>query len=160
MRPMFIRSLADDERKELSRLVRRSGDAKVMRRAQMIRMSADADGLMAQPALWVFRLIDSIMACTQLRRLKERVETHRARSSDPEHPETGSRDQFQYYEAIYASGERAGVQGKEDAYIFLSDRWSKYDLKESRYVWLPIQFDDDGTLRIEWKDEWDLSVFE
>jgi hypothetical protein len=86
----------------------------------VIRMSADAKGPMAQSALWVFRLIDSIMACTQLRRLKDRVEAHGARSSDPEHPETGSRDQFQYYEVIYASGERAGAQGKEDA-----SRWHR-----------------------------------
>jgi hypothetical protein len=94
-------------------------DIRLRPRAQnsrlVIRMSADAEGLMAQPALWVFRIIDSIMACIQLRRLKDRIEAHGARSSDPEHPETGSRDQFQYYEVIYASGERAGVRGKEDA---------------------------------------------
>jgi hypothetical protein len=55
------------------------------------------------------------MACTQILRLKERVEAHGARSSDPECPETSSFEQFQYYEVIYASGERAGVRGKEDA---------------------------------------------
>jgi hypothetical protein len=78
-------------------------------------MSADAQGTMARPAMWVFCLIDSIMATTQLRRLKERVEAQGARSSDPAQSETGSRDQFQYYEVIYASGERAGVPGKEEA---------------------------------------------
>jgi hypothetical protein len=81
----------------------------------VIRMSADAEGPMARPALWVFRLIDSIMACTQIRRIKERAEAHGARSADPERPETGSIEQFQCYEVIYASGERAGVRGKEDA---------------------------------------------
>lgn len=81
----------------------------------VIRMSADAEGLMAIPALWVFRFIDSVMARSQLLHLKERVEAHGARASDPEHPETGGRDQFQYYETIYASGESAGIPGKEDA---------------------------------------------
>ena len=81
----------------------------------VIRMSADAKGPMARPALWVFRFIDSIMACTQLHRLKERAEAQGARASDPECPETGSLEQFQHYEVIYASGERAGVRGKEDA---------------------------------------------
>jgi len=81
----------------------------------VIRMSADAAGAMARPALWVFQLIDSIMACTQLLRLKERAETCGARSSDPERPETGARDQFQLYEVLYASGEKAGVPGQEEA---------------------------------------------
>jgi hypothetical protein len=79
----------------------------------VIRMSADAVGAMARPTLWVFRLIDSIMACAQLLRLKERAEACGARAADPERPETGARDQFQYYEVIHASGERAGVPGKE-----------------------------------------------
>ena len=34
---------------------------------------------------------------------------------DPARPETGARDQFQSYEVIYASGDRAGVPGKEHA---------------------------------------------
>lgn len=37
------------------------------------------------------------------------------RDHDPEHPETGARDQFQLYEAILASGECVGVGGKEGA---------------------------------------------
>jgi hypothetical protein len=81
----------------------------------VIRMSADAEGSMAILALWIFRFIDSVMARCQLLRLKERVEAHGARASDPEHPETGARDHFQYYETIYASGESAGVPGREDA---------------------------------------------
>jgi hypothetical protein len=81
----------------------------------VIRMSADAAGAMARPSLWMFRLIDSIMACAQLSNLKKRVEAWGGREADPEHPETGARDQFQYYEVIHASGEKAGVPGKEDA---------------------------------------------
>jgi len=81
----------------------------------VIRMSADATGAMARPALWVFMFIDSIMATRQLLGIKERVEAHGARTSDPERPETGARDQYQLYEVIYASGERAGAPGKEAA---------------------------------------------
>ncbi len=79
----------------------------------VIRMSGDARGGMSRTALWVFRFIDSIMARRQLLGIKERAEQHGARTSDPEHPETGARDQYQLYEVIYASGERAGVRGKE-----------------------------------------------
>ena len=81
----------------------------------VVRMSADATGATARPALWVFKFIDSIMATRQLLGIKDRVEAHGARTSDPERPETGARDQYQLYEVIYASGERAGKPGKEAA---------------------------------------------
>lgn len=50
------------------------------------------------------------------------------------------------------------VQGKEDAHIFMADRWSINDLEDSRYVWLPIQFKGES-LMIDWRDEWDLATF-
>jgi hypothetical protein len=50
------------------------------------------------------------------------------------------------------------VASKQDAYIALFDQWKKEDLRDSRYVWLPITFKD-GTAEIRWQDEWDLSVF-
>jgi hypothetical protein len=81
----------------------------------VIRMSADAAGAMAQPALWVFRFIDSIMAIRQLTGIAKRAEVHGARRSNPKQPETGRRDQYQLYETIYASGEHAGRPGKEAA---------------------------------------------
>jgi hypothetical protein len=83
----------------------------------VIRMSADAEGRMAQPALWAFRFIDSIMARRQLLGILNRVERHGARTFDPQNPEA-TRDQFQLYEVIYASGEKAGKPGKE-----LAERW-------------------------------------
>jgi hypothetical protein len=86
----------------------------------VIRMSGDATGGMPRMVMWVFRFIDSIMAIRQLLGIKERVEQHAARTSDPEHPETGSRDQYQLYEVIYASGERAGTPGKE-----LAEQWQR-----------------------------------
>ena len=81
----------------------------------VIRNSADATGVMAGTALLVFRFIDSIMAIRQLQGIRNRVECFEARSENPETPETGAVDQYQLYEMIYASGERAGVKGKEQA---------------------------------------------
>ncbi len=45
------------------------------------------------------------------------------------------------------------VEGKENVYIAMFDRWKKLDLIDSRYVWLPISFEDDQ-LVINWQDEW------
>ncbi len=50
------------------------------------------------------------------------------------------------------------VAGYKDAYIFMADIWNKDDLENSRYVWLPVRFEGDSPV-IEWRDEWDLSVF-
>jgi hypothetical protein len=86
----------------------------------VIRMSADATGATARPALLVFMFIDSIMARRQLLGIKERVEAHGARTTDTEHPESGARDQYQLYEVIYASGERAGKPGKE-----VAEKWHR-----------------------------------
>jgi hypothetical protein len=79
------------------------------------RMSADATGLMARPALLIFRFIDSVMAIRQIVGIQRRVECFGARTENPEAPETGDRDQYQLYEAIYASGESAGKRGNEHA---------------------------------------------
>jgi hypothetical protein len=83
-------------------------------------MSADAAGRMARLSLLVFKIIDTIMARRQLQNIKKRVERYGARESEPEDPETGAHDQYQLYEVIYASGQQAGVQGKEHA-----DRWRR-----------------------------------
>ena len=81
----------------------------------VIRMSADASGPTARMALLAFQFIDTIMARRQLLGIKDRVERYGARLSNPEEPETDAKDQYQLYEVIYASGERAGVPGKEQA---------------------------------------------
>jgi beta-galactosidase len=47
------------------------------------------------------------------------------------------------------------VEGREDTYIFMADRWNPQNLSDSRYVWLPIKFGPYG-LTIEWTDEWRL----
>ncbi len=79
------------------------------------RMSAAAEGALGPVALWVFRGIDSIMATRQLLGIRERVEYHRRHPHNPRDPETGDRTQYQLYEVLYASGEQAGVAGREHA---------------------------------------------
>ncbi|MEX2602290.1 MAG: glycoside hydrolase family 43 protein [Balneolaceae bacterium] len=51
------------------------------------------------------------------------------------------------------------VEGIEDAFIFMGDRWRPQNAIDGRYVWLPIEFED-GRPVIRWYEEWDLSVFE
>jgi hypothetical protein len=94
----------------------------------VMRVSGDARGAMAHIVGRLFQIIDTIMACRQLLGIKERAEKYGVREIDPEQAETGERDQYQLYEIIYASGERAGVSGKEKA-----PKWRK-------------QAEDDGVL--------------
>lgn len=50
--PLFVRTLTQVEREELSRLVRSNGDARIVRRAQMIRLSAERRTASEIAALW------------------------------------------------------------------------------------------------------------
>ena len=79
------------------------------------RMQAEARGPLARFSLWLYRILDTIMARRQLLGIKARVEEHGHRTADPEHPETGARDQFQLYHFLYAAGGEAGVPGEQDA---------------------------------------------
>jgi hypothetical protein len=47
------------------------------------------------------------------------------------------------------------VAGKPETFIFMADRWKQYDLQESRYLWLPLVFTEDG-FEVRWKAEWRL----
>jgi len=51
-RPLLVRSLTKAERKELLRLIHSNGDARIVRRAQMIRLSADGKTASEIAALW------------------------------------------------------------------------------------------------------------
>lgn len=79
------------------------------------RMSADATGLTAPIALTVFRFIDSIMAIRQLLGIRDRVEVGEEARATGRASETGTADQYQLYEVIYADGNSAGLEGKEHA---------------------------------------------
>jgi beta-xylosidase len=52
------------------------------------------------------------------------------------------------------------VIGKEDAFIFMADRWNPENAIDGRYVWLPVQFNEKGNPYLEWMNEWNLSVFD
>lgn len=84
----------------------------------VIRVSGGATGPIGALVLRGFEVVDSLMAVRQLRGIKARAEAFGARTTDPGAPETGDRAQYQEYEAVYASGERAGIPGQEKA-----DRW-------------------------------------
>lgn len=42
----------------------------------------------------------------------------------------------------------------EDGFVFMADRWNPQSLKNSRHIWLPIDFEADGTPVIRWVDSW------
>lgn len=48
------------------------------------------------------------------------------------------------------------VQGKPDTFIFMADRWKQWDLQDSRYIWLPLEFDADGSPTVPWQSRWSL----
>ena len=44
------------------------------------------------------------------------------------------------------------IEGK---FIYMGDRWFRENLRDSRYIWLPIALDRGAcTLTMEWKDLW------
>ena len=48
----------------------------------------------------------------------------------------------------------------EGEYIYMGDRWFSNNLRDSRYVWLPIEFDNEGYISIKKYSNWDLSLFQ
>lgn len=51
------------------------------------------------------------------------------------------------------------VPGKKDLYIFMADIWRPKNPIDARYIWLPIQFHENGIPFIEWKDEWNIKDY-
>ena len=50
------------------------------------------------------------------------------------------------------------VAGKPGCFIFMADRWFKDKLQDSRYIWLPLVMQPDGTFTLTWREHWDLSA--
>lgn len=50
------------------------------------------------------------------------------------------------------------VEGKNDAWIFMADRWNPKNAIDGRYVWLPIEFDEEEPF-VRWRDAWSLNIF-
>ena len=51
------------------------------------------------------------------------------------------------------------VHGKKDCYLAMFDRWNKTDLENSRYVWLPVEWEGDKPV-IRWRDTVNFDGFE
>lgn len=47
------------------------------------------------------------------------------------------------------------VRGKNDKFIFMGDRWTPENLADSRFVWLPVEWEDSLPV-LRWYDEWDM----
>jgi hypothetical protein len=44
-------------------------------------------------------------------------------------------------------------------FLFMADRWSPRSLQNSSYLWLPFVVAEDGTIRIEFRDDWNAGAF-
>ena len=53
---------------------------------------------------------------------------------------------------IVASGRQ--YYNLEKQFIFMADSWRPESLADSRYIWLPVRFDEKGIPFIEWVDRW------
>ena len=51
------------------------------------------------------------------------------------------------------------LPGRSDAYAFLADRWTPKNPIDGRYVWLPVQFDEQGNPLLQWHDTWTIDSF-
>jgi Glycosyl hydrolases family 43 len=48
------------------------------------------------------------------------------------------------------------VNGKKNAFIYMGDRWNPDNLADSRYIWLPIEWEN-GNPIIKWYPNWNLN---
>jgi hypothetical protein len=58
------------------------------------------------------------------------------------------------------SGLSLRIEGsKKTTYLYMGDQWDSNSLWESRYIWLPMEIDDDKKdLQVVWHDVYDLNV--
>src|SRR5690625_7893504 len=52
------------------------------------------------------------------------------------------------------------VDPENGKFIYIGDRWNEGDLKNSRYIWLPMEFGQDDEIMLQWYDEWDLETLD
>jgi hypothetical protein len=50
------------------------------------------------------------------------------------------------------------VPGRPGEFIYMGDRWRPKNAIDGRYVWLPVEWENDRPV-LRWHAEWDLSVF-
>lgn len=51
------------------------------------------------------------------------------------------------------------VHGKKNSFIFMADIWRPRHPIDARYIWLPIQFSENGTPFVEWMYSWCPKTF-
>jgi beta-xylosidase len=49
------------------------------------------------------------------------------------------------------------VHGPRPGLVFMADRWKKWDLADSRYVWLPLEFNASGKPILRYRERWSLA---
>ncbi len=49
---------------------------------------------------------------------------------------------------------------EKGTYIYMGDRWNSEDLANSRYIWLPVEFDGEGGMHLNYLDEWSMEDFQ
>lgn len=52
------------------------------------------------------------------------------------------------------------VDAENGAYIYMGDRWNAGYLRDSRYIWLPVEFQDDGRIVLNRYENWTLEDLE
>ncbi len=56
------------------------------------------------------------------------------------------------------------VEGKDGQYVFMADAWRPADAQDGRYIWLPLEFTDEGGLKLELpgglKDEYEEQLLQ
>ena len=51
------------------------------------------------------------------------------------------------------------VQGKDDAFIYVGNRWNPQDALDARHIFLPVEWEGNMPI-IKWHDMWNLSFFD
>lgn len=52
------------------------------------------------------------------------------------------------------------ADAEKQLYIYMGDRWFSNKLNDSRYLWLPIEFDESGKMTIKFVKEWAMNEIE
>lgn len=48
------------------------------------------------------------------------------------------------------------LPGQPGKFVAMFDRWNKWNLEDSRYVWLPVEFDAELKPVIPWQESWTI----
>ena len=57
---------------------------------------------------------------------------------------------------ITFGGQSTFILPYDGGYILMADIWRPKFPSDGRYVWLPIDFDDNGIPVIHWRDSWEV----